>query len=132
MKQHTSIGAETLHSVLETVGEDRSLRMAYEIALNHHEHWNGGGYPRGMAGDAIPLPARIVAVADGYDALTSERPYKEAWSHARAVTELRSKRGTVYDPAVLDAFLQAADEIEELREELRASLEPRGERPRAG
>lgn len=100
MKRHTEIGARILETSLFPV-----LQVAGEIALTHHEKWNGGGYPRGLSGDRIPLSGRIVAIADFYDALTHERPYKKAWSHEEAIAEIVAQRGVHFDPAVVDAFL---------------------------
>jgi putative two-component system response regulator len=81
------------------------VRMAEAIALGHHERWDGGGYPRGVAGDAIPLPARIVALADVFDALSSDRPYRPAWPRERVLAEIAAGRGSHFDPAVVDAFM---------------------------
>lgn len=101
MQRHTHIGAEILAS-----GRSRMVRMAEEIACSHHERWDGTGYPRGTAGEAIPLAARIVALADVYDALTNDRPYRAAWSPARVEAEIAAGRGTHFDPRVVDAFLR--------------------------
>jgi PAS domain S-box-containing protein len=101
MQTHTLIGAEMLAN-----GATRHIRMAETIARNHHEWWNGGGYPDGLVGDAIPLPARIVAVADVYDALTHARPYRAAWKRDRVIAELRRKSGTHFEPRVVQAFLE--------------------------
>ncbi len=100
MKRHTTIGAEML-------GGSRSLllQLAERIALTHHERWDGGGYPAGLAGEEIPMAGRIVAVADVFDALTHERPYKAAWSIEDAVREIVNQRGKQFDPAVVDCFL---------------------------
>lgn len=100
MKRHTLIGAWILETSSFPV-----LRIAGEIALTHHEKWNGGGYPRGLSGPEIPLSGRIVAIADFYDALTHERPYKKAWTHEEAIAEIRAQRGVHFDPVVVDAFL---------------------------
>ncbi|WP_216320150.1 HD domain-containing phosphohydrolase [Deinococcus aestuarii] len=81
-------------------------RGALDVILSHHEWWNGGGYPRGLAGEAIPLGARIFAPCDVYDALVSERPYKRAWTHAEAVGYLEEGSGTQFDPAVVAAFVR--------------------------
>ena len=78
---------------------------AAQIALSHHESWDGTGYPHGLAGTDIPLDARIVAVADVYDALVSQRSYKPAWDEGLVVTTMRQMRGTRFDPAILDLFL---------------------------
>ncbi|SFB55531.1 response regulator receiver modulated metal dependent phosphohydrolase [Cohnella sp. OV330] len=100
MKRHTLIGAWILETSSFPV-----LQIAGEIALTHHEKWNGGGYPRGLCGAEIPLSGRIVAIADFYDALTHERPYKKAWTHEEAIAEIRAQRGVHFDPDVVDAFL---------------------------
>ncbi|WP_029215091.1 HD domain-containing phosphohydrolase [Kallotenue papyrolyticum] len=102
IKTHTLIGADIL-------GWSRFslLQVAAEIALAHHERWDGSGYPHGLVGSAIPLAGRIVAVADVFDALTHERPYKSAWSEAQALAEIERQRGRQFDPAVVDAFFRA-------------------------
>jgi response regulator RpfG family c-di-GMP phosphodiesterase len=101
MKTHTTLGAEIL------AGSDSPLvQMAETIALTHHERWDGGGYPQGLAGEEIPLVGRICAVCDVFDALTSERPYKAAWSVDSALEEIRSERGRQFDPRVVAAFLE--------------------------
>jgi HD-GYP domain-containing protein (c-di-GMP phosphodiesterase class II) len=101
IKTHTTIGAEILSG-----SRSQLLGMAERIALTHHERWDGRGYPRGLAGEQIPLPGRIVAVADVFDALTHERPYKPAWSLQEAVAEIPSQAGGQFDPDVVGAFLQ--------------------------
>lgn len=80
------------------------LQMAEEIALTHHEHWDGNGY-LGLSGESIPIAGRIVAVADVFDALTHERPYKKAWSHDEALKEIQNQRGRQFDSTIVDAFL---------------------------
>lgn len=100
MKTHTTIGAQILSG--SKVG---FLMLAEEIAVSHHERWEGKGYPQGLAGDAIPLSGRIVAVADVFDALTSDRPYKQAWSLEKALGEMESMKGRHFDPDVFDAFI---------------------------
>ncbi len=101
MKTHTIIGA----SILDGSSFD-ILRLAGIIALSHHEKWDGTGYPYGLKGEAIPLEARIVALADFYDALTHERPYKRAWTPDETIAEVKNQRGNHFDPLVVDAFLQ--------------------------
>ncbi len=99
MKTHTTIGGDLL------AGSDSALLQTAEaIARTHHERWDGGGYPVGLAGDDIPLEGRIVAVVDTFDALTHSRPYKRAWSVEEALAEIRAHGGTHYDPDVVDAF----------------------------
>ena len=101
MRTHTTIGAEMLAGSRSPV-----LKLAETIALSHHEEWSGGGYPAGLSGTDIPMPARIVAVADMFDALTHERPYKAAWSVAEALREIRAQRGVKLDPRVVDEFIE--------------------------
>ena len=100
MQRHVNIGADI-------IGEQPSgmLAMARNIALTHHEKWNGEGYPNGLSGTAIPLVGRIVAIADVFDALTSKRPYKEAWPVERAVNYLLEQRGRHFDPELVDLFV---------------------------
>jgi PAS domain S-box-containing protein len=102
MQTHTLIGAAMLAD-----GATRHMRLAETIARSHHEWWNGKGYPDGLSGEAIPLPGRIVAVADVYDALMHARPYRGAWKRDRVIAELRRKTGTHFDPRVVEAFLDA-------------------------
>ena len=131
MRTHTVIGAETLRHVLETSGEQGFLRLGYEIALGHHERWDGTGYPRGLAGEEIPLCARIVALADCYDALTTRRPYKEPWSHERAIEYVAGMRGSQFDPEVVDAFLARDHEVARIQRELAdADRSDEGHHPR--
>jgi putative two-component system response regulator len=113
METHTTIGASILAGSSAPL-----LRLAEEIALTHHERWDGTGYPNGLAGEDIPLPGRIVAVCDVFDALLSRRPYKEPWPLAEAVKEIRDQRGKQFDPALVDAFLLLAPR-------LHAELSPR-------
>ena len=110
MQTHTTIGAKMLS------GHDSPLlRMAATIALSHHERWDGKGYPQGLAGDAIPLESRIVAVADVFDALMSERPYKAAWPETKAVEEIQRLAGTNLDPTVVESFMTALPELREIK-----------------
>jgi putative two-component system response regulator len=105
MKTHTTIGAEMLAG-----NPFALLEMAEQIALTHHEKWDGSGYPAGLGGDEIPVAGRIVAVADVFDALTHVRPYKAAWTPAEAIAEMRSQKGRHFDPEILDAFLSVKAE----------------------
>ncbi|MFO1009594.1 MAG: HD domain-containing protein [Planctomycetota bacterium] len=109
MKGHAEIGARTLERVLGDGGEHRLLRLGREVCLCHHERWDGSGYPRGLSGDAIPLSARILALADVYDALTTSRPYKRAWSHSEAIEWIGERAGSHFAPDVAEAFLRRAD-----------------------
>ena len=105
MKTHTTEGAATLNSVLEVAPHATFLRVARDIALCHHERFDGGGYPRGLVGTDIPLSARIFSVADVYDALISKRVYKAAFSHDVAKSLILEGEGTQFDPDVIQAFL---------------------------
>ncbi|MCJ2033066.1 HD-GYP domain-containing protein [Methylobacterium sp. J-068] len=101
MENHAERGKRILE------GSSSSLmQLAAEIAATHHERWDGTGYPLGLEGEAIPLSGRIVAIADVFDALTSERPYKKAWSEAEALNHIRANAGSHFDPACVDAFLR--------------------------
>lgn len=106
MQTHPTIGAETLAAAIARFPQARFLRTAREIALTHHERWDGQGYPQQLAGEEIPLSGRIVAVADVYDALTSKRVYKDAIPHGTACEMLRAAAGTQFDPQVIAAFLR--------------------------
>jgi putative two-component system response regulator len=111
MQSHATIGADI-------IGEHTHgmLALARNIALTHHEKWDGSGYPRGLAGEDIPLEGRIVAIADVFDALTSSRPYKEAWPVEEAVQYLRQQRGQHFDAQLVDLFLEHLPEIVEIKE----------------
>lgn len=115
MKTHALIGAETLEAALAHYPHARFLQVARDIALAHHERWNGKGYPQGIAGEEIPLAARIVALADVYDALTSKRVYKDAYSHEVAHEIILGDAGSHFDPAVVEAFQQVEAEFQEIR-----------------
>jgi putative two-component system response regulator len=106
MKQHAQIGYEVLNT-----SSSNLLKVAAEIALSHHEKYDGSGYPRALAGEAIPLFGRIVAVADVFDALTSERPYKNAWNVEQASQLVRDGSGKHFDPVCVNAFLTNFDEV---------------------
>ncbi|MBK8762639.1 MAG: response regulator [Sulfuritalea sp.] len=110
MKQHATIGYEILRDSVSQL-----LQNAAVVALTHHEKFDGSGYPRGLAGEAIPLYGRIVAVADVFDALTSERPYKKAWTLDAAATFLKEGAGSHFDPACVEAFLGNWGEVIEIR-----------------
>lgn len=104
MKTHTTLGAETLDAALRQFPGVEFLRMARDIALTHHEHFDGSGYPNGLSGDDIPVAGRIVALADVYDALMSKRVYKDPYHHDVAREIILSSRGRQFDPHVVDAF----------------------------
>ncbi|MFC1861700.1 HD domain-containing phosphohydrolase [Chloroflexota bacterium] len=106
MRQHTTIGAE----ILKDADAD-FVKLAAEIALTHHEKWNGSGYPNGIKGSDIPLAGRIIALADVFDALTTERPYKESFPLEKALAIIKEGQGTHFDPQVADTFFSIEDEI---------------------
>jgi putative two-component system response regulator len=116
MRTHANLGAQTLEASLQRFPHVRFLQMARDIAMSHHEHWDGNGYPAGLAGEEIPLAARIVALADVYDALTSRRVYRDALPHAQAKKIILSERGTHFDPDIIDAFIQTEGEFIAIRE----------------
>jgi len=111
MQSHATIGADI-------IGEHASgmLKVARDIALSHHEKWDGSGYPGGIAGEAIPLEGRICAIADVFDALTSERPYKKAWTVPDAVAFMQKQKGQHFDPRLVDLFIELLPEICAIKE----------------
>ena len=114
MQSHTTIGGELL------AGDKSDLmRLAHQIALTHHEKWDGSGYPNGLKGTSIPEAGRICAIADVYDALTSVRPYKAPWPEERALTLIRENRGHHFDPDVVDAFMASLPEVQAIKERYR-------------
>jgi PAS domain S-box-containing protein len=115
VKQHASFGGEALRSIDQEIRGQSFLTLGKEIANYHHERWDGTGYPEARAGDKIPLSARIVALPDVYDALTSKRVYKDAISHEEAVKLIASERGTHFDPDVVDVFLAEQEKFEHIR-----------------
>jgi putative two-component system response regulator len=110
MQRHAAIGAEI-------IGEHKSplLALARNVALTHHERWDGKGYPNGMAGEAIPFEGRVAAICDVYDALTSTRPYKRAWSAADAVAYIVGEAGKAFDPALVSHFVELLPEYATIR-----------------
>jgi putative two-component system response regulator len=115
MKTHTTHGAATLEAALEKYPDTPFLEMARDIALAHHEKYDGQGYPRGLAGEEIPLAARVMALADVYDALTSRRVYKEAYSHERSKSMITAAAGKQFDPAMVEAFLVQEEQFIAIR-----------------
>ncbi len=109
MKQHPVIGAKALEEAEQKMGSNSFLRLAREISLTHHEKWDGSGYPAGIAGEEIPLSGRLMAVADVYDALISERVYKPAFSHEKARDIILEGRGSHFDPRIVDAFVRCEE-----------------------
>ena len=123
MKTHAIKGESMLARTRSEMGEGNlMLHFASQIARHHHEYWDGSGYPDGLQGEDIPLPARLMAVADVYDALRSRRPYKGPFSHQDAVRLIISERGKYFDPALVDAFLALESEFSRIA--LRLADEP--------
>ncbi|MEN8211618.1 MAG: HD domain-containing phosphohydrolase [Thermodesulfobacteriota bacterium] len=116
IQNHSLIGYQTLHDALQKSPKAEYLRMSAEIALSHHEKYDGSGYPNGLKGDDIPLSARIVALADVYDALTSRRVYKNAMSNDIAYTIIQKDSGTHFDPLVVKAFEQCFEQFIAIKE----------------
>jgi putative two-component system response regulator len=115
MKQHSPIGAATLEAAANAYPGAKFLQMARDIALTHHERFDGAGYPHGLRGETIPLCGRIVAVADVYDALTTRRVYKPAYSHEVARSIIVEGRGTHFDPDMVDAFLAIEEQVLDIK-----------------
>ncbi len=114
MEQHTRISSECLARVESCLGDANFLEMAHRIALFHHERWDGTGYPASLYGDKIPLEARITAIADVYDALSSQRAYKKAYPHEVCIRLICESTGTQFDPRLIEVFLSIADQFESI------------------
>jgi response regulator RpfG family c-di-GMP phosphodiesterase len=114
MEKHTTIGYEALRSASEDLGQDSFLKMALDVTLYHHERWDGSGYPFGLKEKEIPLSARIVAIADVYDALTTVRPYKKAFSHKESL-DIMDKEANKFDPQLFKIFRENAEEFDQIR-----------------
>jgi putative two-component system response regulator len=113
MKTHTTIGAKILAKSKAEI-----LRMAQQIAISHHEKWNGKGYPQGLSGEKIPLLGRIVGLADSFDAITSRRPYKDPYPAEVAFEIIEKERGEHFDPDVTDVFLENREEVLQIKAEV--------------
>jgi len=111
MKKHTVIGGEIIKEIQKKTEESEFLEYAYTFAVFHHEKWDGSGYPYGIAGEKIPLPARLMALIDVYDALISERPYKKAFTHEEALKIIADGKGTHFDPVLTDLFLSVSNKL---------------------
>ena len=126
MKCHTLRGTEIIDRAIGMVSDDSTdyLKEARNLTLYHHERWDGKGYPKGLKGEEIPLSARIMAVADVFDALVARRSYKEGFPFDTAIDIIRKESGTHFDPEVVEAFLQCQDEARAIAEQAnRKSLE---------
>jgi len=111
IKKHCEDGESIIEGIMEKVKEDNFLLHAKKFASSHHEKWDGSGYPKGLAGENIPLEGRIMAIADVYDALISERPYKKPFTHEQAVKIIKDDCGKAYDPIIVQAFLNIENEF---------------------
>jgi len=111
IKRHSVEGERIINEIIALTEENRFLNYSKKFAGGHHEKWNGAGYPRGLSGTDIPLEARVMAIADVYDALVSERPYKKPFSHEKAVEIIQNDSGTHFDPEVVGVFLKVAEEF---------------------
>jgi len=114
IKTHTVFGEKIIEKIKESTTDQAFLEYAGVLAVSHHEKWDGSGYPKGLAGDEIPLLGRIMAIADVYDALVSERPYKKAFTHSEAVGIIMEGKGKHFDPVLADLFMEVSDEFEKI------------------
>jgi putative two-component system response regulator len=114
MRRHPVYGRNVIINAERAAGvrDDVTLAVAKDIVYSHHERWDGSGYPEGLSGQAIPIAGRIIAIVDLYDALLSSRPYHQARPHAAAIAFIAERRGTHFDPDVVDACLRVADKLE--------------------
>lgn len=114
MKTHTTLGKQAFENIIRETGPTRWLYLAKDMAYCHHERWDGTGYPNGLKGEEIPLCARILTVADVYDALTSNRAYKKAFSHEKATEIILEGKGSMFDPELVELFINVKDQFEEI------------------
>ena len=122
MKTHPTIGFLTLETIVKSYPNNQMVSMGSDIAKSHHEKWNGSGYPEGLSGEAIPLSARIVAIADVYDALRSKRPYKTPFSHQQAVDIILEGRGVHFDPELIMLFENIHHEFDQIWHSLQIDI----------
>jgi HD-GYP domain-containing protein (c-di-GMP phosphodiesterase class II) len=118
IERHPQIAADTLLAIYQQMGEDTLIALSVQVALYHHEKWDGSGYPFKFKGEDIPLSARIVAVADVYDALTSKRVYKQAMSHETACEIINRDAGSHFDPAVVNAFNDVSEAFRRIKQSI--------------
>jgi|GEM_PF-2492346 len=117
MKSHTTMGAELLEGLIRDFGQYDLITMGAEVAMCHHERWDGTGYPKGLKEKEIPLAARILALCDVYDALTSRRVYKESWGHQETLDAIRAESGKHFDPELLKIFLARPNDLLRIRQQ---------------
>jgi putative two-component system response regulator len=125
MKLHTVYGVQIIDKISEKTSEKRFLEHARIFAGTHHEKWNGSGYPAGLSGTDIPLHGRLMAIADVYDALISERPYKKAFKHEEAVKIITADSGTHFDPQLIEIFASEAYLLERVADNINVLLPER-------
>lgn len=113
MKTHTTLGRDTFEKIMKETGETRFLRFARDLAYSHHERWDGLGYPSGLKEEEIPIYVRILSIVDVYDALTSRRTYKEAYSHREAMLMIEEGKGSRFDPSLIDIFIEIQDRFKQ-------------------
>lgn len=113
MEKHSILGGQTFHKIRKKFPENEFLKTAEDMALYHHERWDGKGYPTGLKGEEIPFSARVMSIVDSYDALTSERPYKPPFSHEKSMAIIVEGKGTQFDPALVDQFVKHSDLMKE-------------------
>ena len=111
MKSHTTAGNQIISSAMSLVSDSGYLKEAKNLATYHHERWDGKGYPSGKAGEEIPLSARVMAVADVFDALVSRRSYKEPFTFEKSMEIIKEGSGTQFDPQIVQIFVESADEV---------------------
>jgi putative two-component system response regulator len=114
MKTHTTLGKQAFDKIIRETGGTRWLYLAKDMAYCHHEHWDGNGYPNGLKGEEIPIYARMLTIADVYDALTSNRTYKKAFSHRKAMEIILEGKGTFFDPSLVELFINANEKFKEV------------------
>lgn len=114
MKTHTTLGKQAFEKIIQETGGTRWLYLARDMAYCHHERWDGTGYPNGLKGEEIPFYARMLTIADVYDALTSRRTYKEAYSHEEAVRIIVEGKGSIFDPGLVELFISVNERFEEV------------------
>ncbi len=114
MKTHTTLGKQAFDKIIRETGGSRWLYLARDIAYCHHERWDGTGYPNGLKGEEIPIYARLMAVADVYDALTQVRPYKSAYTHEQAMDIIMEGKGTLFDPRLVELFVNANERFKKV------------------
>jgi response regulator RpfG family c-di-GMP phosphodiesterase len=129
MQRHATIGGKCIREIESRLGKSNFLEMAREIAFNHHEYWDGSGYPKGLCAEEIPLAARIVSIVDVYDALSTKRIYREALPHEQCVEIIRAEAGRQFDPALVEIFLTIESEFRDIAQDFSDAAESSGDRP---